>query len=224
MDVNKKLHGESKIHLREDGTEPYHATAARRPPRAQEKACKQLLAELLESKVIEAVEEPTEWCAPAHFVPKPGSEGKMRLVTDYTLLNRQVKRPIHGFSTAQEIRQQLKPDSTMYLVADLVHGYFQNALDKESSKLTTFIVNVGEGTRRFKYLRSPMGLSASGDEFCRKTDQAVEGLEKTFKLIDDVLIEGSSEEELYKNAEEFLKRAKAADITISKRKIQIGPK
>ena len=224
LDTNKKLKGESKIYLREDGTEPYHATTARRPARAHEKACKQLINELLESKIIEQVEETSEWCAPAHFVPKPGTQGKMRLVTDYTLLNRQVKRPIHGFSTAQEIRQQLKPSSTHYVVIDLVHGYYQNALEKESAKLTTFIVNVGEGTRRYKYLRSPMGLSASGDEFCRKTDQAIEGLENTHKLVDDVLIEGSSEEELCKHTEEFLKRARDADITISRSKIQAGSK
>ena len=58
----------------------------------------------------------------------------------------------------------------------------------------------------------------------RKMDKAIEGLENTHKLVDDVLIEGSSEEELCKHTEEFLKRARDADITISRSKIQAGSK
>ena len=67
-----------------------------------------------------------------------------------------------------------------------------------------------------------MGLSSSGDEFCKKTDRAIEGLTKTHKLVDDCLIEGDSEEECIKNVEEFLKRCEEFNISISRKKLQFG--
>ena len=36
---------------------------------------------------------------------------------------------------------------------DVVHGYFQLALDEESSKLTTFLLPQG----KFRYTRAPIG-------------------------------------------------------------------
>ena len=41
------------------------------------------------------------------------------------------------------------------------NGYHQVQLDKESSKLTTFITEFG----RFRYSRSPQGLQSSGDAY-----------------------------------------------------------
>ena len=67
-----------------------------------------------------------------------------------------------------------------------------------------------------------MGLSSSGDEFCRKTDKAIEGLSNVHKLVDDVLIEGSSEDELAENVVEFLQKARASDISVSNVKTQVG--
>ena len=41
--------------------------------------------------------ETTDWCSLAFFVPK-GDKIRVRLVTDYTELNKHVKRPVHPFT------------------------------------------------------------------------------------------------------------------------------
>ena len=108
----------------------------------------------------------------------------MRLVTDYTKLNKFVHRPIHPFPSTHDIMQSIPHGQKLFAKLDAVHGYFQLALDEESSFLTTFLLPQG----RFRYLRAPMGLNASSDEWCRHSDVAVEGLEWCMKIVDDIII------------------------------------
>ena len=76
------------------------------------------------------------------------------------------------------------PRTKLFAKLDAVHGYFQLALDEESSYLTTFLLPQG----RYRYLGAPMGLNASSDEWCRHSDVAVEGLEWCMKIVDDIII------------------------------------
>ena len=57
-------------------------------------------------------------------------------------------------------------------------------LAKESRHLTTFLTEFG----RYCHVRAPMGLNASGDEFCLRTDKAIADLPGTKKLVNDILI------------------------------------
>jgi hypothetical protein len=57
----------------------------------------------------------------------------MRLVTDFVQLNRYIKRPIHPFPSSNEIMKQIRPTSKCFMKLDAVNGYFQMALDEESS-------------------------------------------------------------------------------------------
>ena len=61
---------------------------------------------------------------------------------------------------------------------DTVHGYFQLGLDKESSKVTTFILLQG----KFRYLRAPMGLNASSNKWCCQSDVLIQGIPWARKL------------------------------------------
>ena len=65
-----------------------------------------VIADLMASKVIAREEGPSEWCSPAFFVPKPDGK-RVRLVTDYTKLNKYVKRPVHLFPSVQDIVQSI---------------------------------------------------------------------------------------------------------------------
>ena len=99
------------------------------------------------------VKETTEWCSPAFFVPK--ADGiKMRLVTGYTQLNKYVKRPVHPFPSTRDILQAIPKEAKIFAKLDAVHGYFQLALDEESSITTTFLLPQG----KFRYLRASMVL------------------------------------------------------------------
>ena len=87
-------------------------------------------------------EEPTEWCSPAFFVPK-GDGKRVRLVTDYTKLNRFVARPVHPFPLVSDIIQSIPASAACFAKLDAMHGYFQISVDEEASRLTTFILPSG---------------------------------------------------------------------------------
>ena len=63
------------------------------------------------------------------------------------------------------------------------HGYRQLPLDEQSQPLTTFMRPWG----CFKFLRAPMRLVSTGDEFSRRY-AALVGLPNVIKAVDDILV------------------------------------
>ena len=84
--------------------------------------------------------------------------------------------------------------------------------------MTTFLLPQG----RFRYLCAPMGCSASSDEWCRRSDVAVEGIRGTQKLVDDILVSAPNEDVLKERVQQVLEGCRKAGITLSHRKMQIG--
>ena len=175
------------------------------------------IAELIDRKVIAPVEEPTTWCSPAFFVPKADSK-RVRLITDFTALNKFVRRPTHPFPSTREFIEAIPPDAKLFCKLDAVHGYFQLALDEPSSRLTTFLIQQG----RFRYLRAPMGLNASSDEWCRQSDIIIASLPYAMKIVDDTIIWASTEEQLEERMTTVLQRCTENNITISRKKFEMG--
>merc|ERR1712074_276983 len=132
-------------------------------------------------------------------------------VTDFTWLNKYVLRPVHPFPSASEIRQAVPPNQKYFAKLDCVWGYFQLALSEEDSFKTTFLLPQG----RFRYLRAPMGLSASSDEWCRRSDVAVEGIPFAKKIVDDIIVWAPSLETLKQHVEAVLVKCRENNITIS---------
>ena len=154
---------------------------------------------------------PTEWCATAFFVPK--ADGKnVHLVTDYTKLNRYVKRPVHPFPSVKETVESIPAGTRCFAKMGAAHGYFQLALDDKSSKITTFLLPSG----RFRYFRAPMGLSSSSDEWCRHSDRALEGLAFANKIVDDILVWASDLPTLYERIRTIAERCQNLNIVLSK--------
>ena len=71
---------------------------------------------------------------------------------------------------------------------DAVKGYWQVPLDEKSQNLTTFITPYG----RYKFLRAPMGLTSSQDEYCFRGDEAIQGNNRVEKVVDGIPIHSSS--------------------------------
>ena len=159
MKTEKEMH----INITSKNVIPKKVTGARRIPLRWMKEANKTIQDLIDKKVIVEVKETTDWCSPAFFVPK-SDKVRMRLVTDYTELNKFVKRPVHPFPSTKEILQAIpsKKEASIFAKLDAVHGYFQLALDQQSSYITTFLLPQG----KFRYLRAPMGLNASSDEWC----------------------------------------------------------
>ena len=118
---------------------------------------------MVDGGIIAAQDEPTEWCAPFHVVPKPSGGGAIRPVVDFNGLNAWVQRPVHPFPAASKDIRHIPSEATLFATMDMQKGYWQIPLLKHASCLTTFLMQWG----RYRYLRAPMGLASSGDEFCR---------------------------------------------------------
>ena len=69
-------------------------------------------------------------------------------------------------------------------MADIKSAFWQVPLDEPSSLLTTFNTLVG----RMKWNRMPFGISVAPEEFQRRIDETLEGLEGTIAIADDILI------------------------------------
>ena len=196
---------------------PKRVMTARQVPLHLRKDADTLVQSLLDGGIIVPVTEPTDWISPGHFVPKPNGTG-VRLVTDYTALNRFVRRPVHPFPSTRDILQSLSANAKVYAKMDAVHGYFQIPLDLESSMLTTFLLPSG----RYRYTRAPMGLNASSDEWCRRSDMAFHGHEGTSKIVDDGLTQGADLPQLRTRLIALLEDCKKEGITLSLKKFAIS--
>lgn len=74
----------------------------------------------------------------------------------------------------------------MFSKLDVREAFWHVRLDEQSSLLTTMITPYG----RYRWVRLRFGLSVSSEIFQRKLNEALEGLEGTFTIADDIIIAG----------------------------------
>ena len=156
-----------KIYLK-DNCVPYQVSAPRLIPLRFQEPANAEISKYIASGIIVPCDKLTEWCSPAFFLPK-GDGKRVRLVTDYTKLNQFVIFPVHPFLSVSDIIQSIPASAACFAKLDATHGYFQ----------IPFILPSG----RFRYLRAPMGLFYSSDEWCRHSDRVVEGFSWCRKIV-----------------------------------------
>ena len=67
---------------------------------------------------------------------------------------------------------------------------------------------------KFRYLRAPMGLNASLDKWCCRSDVIIHGLLWARKIVDDTLIWADSYRELIPRVKTVLDRCRQHNITV----------
>ena len=209
------------VHLRRDdaGYRPTRVSTARRVPLHFMEEAEKTLKWFLDSGVIIEVppNESTEWCSPGFFVPKPN--GKVRLVVDYRDINKFISRPVHPFPSPRDVVRGILPTSKFFMKLDAVQGYYQLPLDEESSYLTTFLMPTG----RYRFLRAPMGMSPSSDEFCFRTDRILAEVPGVLKIVDDALLQAPTYAELCRRFRVACEAAREGNLTLSREKVAYGP-
>ena len=223
-----------EIHMKGKEIKPTRILTARKIPIHWEKAAKKAIQTAIKNGKLRKVEEPTDWISPGFFVPKGDpdkrkqlrnknkeetvDEDDLRLVVDFTGLNKAVLRPVHPFPSSQNIIDSIPQGSHWFATLDACQGYHQVALSEESQLKTTFLLPWG----RFCYRVAPMGLCSSSDEFCRRTDDALKDIDFIQKIVDDIIVFAPTKTELLKRVRIVLEKCRDAQITISKRKFKIG--
>ena len=94
-------------------------------------------------------------------------------------------RELYHFKTLEDIAH-LIADSTVKTVLDCKKGYWHQELDKASSYLTTFNMELG----RYRYTVMPFGTTVVGDAFQRKLDQCFGYLQNVIVIANDIMVTG----------------------------------
>ena len=211
---------EGKLHLEIDKSVPPVALPVRKVPFAVKDPLKQELERLVKTGILQPVDVPTNWISAMVVVKK--SNGKIRLCIDPKPLNAAHKRNHYPLPVIDDLLPLLAKAKVFSLV-DARNGLWHVQLDNESSFLTTFGTEGG----RFRWTRMPFGISPAPEEFQRRLEQALEGLERVKPIFDDILIFGVGETQAEALADHDAKlralfeRCRKKGIKLNKKKVKL---
>lgn len=193
----------------------------RRIPVSLKLPLKAELDRLEQEGIISKENGPTKWVNGLTCVLKPS--GKLRICLDPRPLNAALQRNHYPMRTLDDILPDVG-NLKVFSVFDAKNGFWHVKLDKKSSKLTCFNTMFG----KYIWNRLPFGLNVSSEEYQRRQEEALKGLESVFCIVDDVLVggKGSTLEEATadhdKNVLAFLERCRETNIVLNKDKMKIN--
>ncbi|XP_063962569.1 uncharacterized protein K02A2.6-like [Lytechinus pictus] len=215
-----KLEGEYHMSVDEDVTPVIHPP--RRVPVALQTKLKEELDRLEEGNIIARIETHTPWVSSLVCVEKPN--GKLRVCLDPRDLNKGLKRSHYPMTTIEDILSDLT-NAKVFSTFDAKNGFWHVQLDESSSELTTFNTPYG----RYRWKRMPFGLSTAPEEFQRRLNLVLEGLEGVRCVADDILVfgKGESEEEAIRDHDKKVRalmnrcRERNVKLNIEKAKLKV---
>ena len=108
---------------------------------------------------------------------------KLRICLDPTNLNKAIVREPYHFWTPKDIAHHLA-DTSILTVCNSKKGYWHQALDKPSSFLTTFNMEIG----RYRFTVMPFGITVASDVFQGKLDECFGHIKNLIVITDDVMV------------------------------------
>ena len=198
------------------GYRPVAITAARAIPYAWREEVKNQLDDLQARGIITPVNHATEWCHGMVLVPK--QSGGVRVCVDFTPLNAYVERPAYPTRAAQNVVADIPTGQRWFSTLDAKMGYFQVEIAERCQDLTCFMTPWG----RMKFLRAPMGLTVSGDEYLRRGDQALSGIPDTAKIVDDILTYDVTYRQHLARVIDIIRRCDETGITLNPAKFRFA--
>jgi hypothetical protein len=190
---------------------------ARKIPLTLKSELKAELNRLERFKIIEKVNEPTDWVNPLVLVRKPS--GKLRICLDPKQLNKYIKRQHYQVPLIEELLTELNR-ATVFSGVDADQGFYQIHLNKTSSKVCTFATPFG----RYKFNRLPFGIVSAPEIFQKEFKEIFKDIPGQVSYIDDLLIYEKTQEEHNRNLKRVLERAKQANIKLNKSKCEFQVK
>ena len=216
-----KLEGPLHLYTRDDG--PPHKTAPREIPLSVKNNFIAEVKDLQEQGILEKVTDPSAWVSAPTIVNKPSDKNGMRLCIDSRPLNTALKRSEYPpIPTIETLLTQISSDK-VFTLPDIKSAFWNVPLDTESSLLTTFNTSFG----RMKWNRIPFGINVAAEEFQRRTDANLEGLEGVKVIAGNMLVwgDGDTYEEAISDHDKrliaLLERCQQKNIKLNKEKFQL---
>lgn len=204
---------DEKVHLTlQDCAQP-SVKVARNIPESRKEAVKVELKRMENEGIIKKVEQPTDWVNQMAVVDK--KDGSVRICLDPRALNCVLKREHYKLPVLDSILPEIS-GAKLFSVFDLRQGYLHLELDEESSLLTTFATPFG----RYCWKRLPFGLNVSSEIFQKRLCQALEGLDGTWCIADDIIIAATSEKDHVMKTNALLQRCAKVGIKLNSKKCQ----
>ena len=216
------LSGEYEIEL--DPAIPPVQNRPRGIPHTMKEEVEAKLKSLVQLGVIAEVEEPTDWISNMTAVWKADKK-QVRVCLDPRDLNRAAKRNHFNMPTVDDILRGLTK-AKVFSLLDAKDGFLHVKLTQRSS----YVIKFWGPSCRYRWLRLPFGLSSAPEEFQRRLQGALQGLDGLAVVADDVLVYGcgESEEEAYWNHDErlsrLLQRAREINLKFNKEKVRLHQK
>ena len=160
----------------------------RKIPIALKDRVKNDLNNLVDRGILVPVTKPTAWVSQMAVVQKPN--GKLIICLDPHPLNSALQREHYNLPPFDDVLPNLK-NARIFSKLDVQKSFWHIRLDEQSSLLTTMITPYG----RYRWARLPFGLNVSSEIFQRKLNEALEGLDGTFTIANDIIIAGQGETE-----------------------------
>ena len=182
-------------------------------------AVEEKISSLVQCGLLAPVECPTEWISNLSAVWKVDKK-QVRICLDPRDLNRAVRWNHFNMPTLDDVLPKLK-DAKIFSLLDAKDGFLHVKLTERSSYLTTFWSPDG----RYRWVRLPFGLSSAPEEFQRRLQAALQGLDGVEVVADDVLVDGSgtTEKEARISHDDrlvkLLQRARAVRLKFNKDKL-----
>lgn len=176
------------------------------------------LNDLLESGIIERVDDTMDksYCSSLLVVPK--GKHDIRLVVDLRGPNKAIIRSPFKMPTLESIMTDL-PGCKWFSTIDLTSAFFHVELHEKSRHLTNFFA--GDGMYRFR--RLPFGLTNAPDIFQEVLQTVVlAGCKGVRNYLDDIFVFGRTKAEHDENWEVVMKRLNEHSVSINEEKSVFG--
>lgn len=169
---------------------------------------------MLQNNVIRHSTSP--WSAPMVIVKK--KDGSLRLCVDYRALNDICIKDKHPIPNIDETLARLNGNK-YFSCFDLLSGYWQLAIHKDSIEKTAFATPSGH----YEFLTTPMGLCNSGSSCQRLMNKLFyKQINKTVLVyLDDIIVLGATLTEHDRNVREVLKILQLANLKVKKSKCRL---
>ena len=132
--------------------------------------------------IITPVDTPTGWISSLVVVAK--SDKKTRLCIYPKPLNKALKRNDYAMPTIEDVLPELQ-GARYFSHLNAENGLWHVQLEEDSSFLTTFETPFG----KYRWLRMPSAVSPAPEEFQRRVDVALRGLQSVIAVHDDIIAE-----------------------------------